>query len=286
MGADSPMEWARDKRSRMERRAREWGELVERASAILTPGAPVVAHLGFAANGARDENTTGWISCSDRERAEALTLGRKPLGGDPRTGYGAVTSDDLHELGAWGVEGGHVPERVATGDCAWVTGARSDGVRKVLDRAGVEGDDWHGAHEDQIAIGVWNLARHSRQIRAKLPASLAWAGDEKPWCLWRWAMSMMSWSAGTTGAARHVARYADALAVVPRAQRWGALVRLAATYDGDGRKHARPSYSVLRTAQKIEAARLTADAAALAFLDDGLGADRAAVYARLVAVAS
>jgi hypothetical protein len=270
----------------MERRVREWGELVERASAILTPGVPVVAHLGFAANGGRDENTTGWISCSDREREEALVKGRKPLGGDPRVGYGSVTSDDLHELGAWGVEGGHVPERVATGDCPWVTGARSDGVRKVLDRAGVEGHEWHGAHEDQIAIGVWNLARHSRQIRAKLPPALAWADDAKPWCLWRWAMSMMSWSAGTGGASRHVARYADALAAVPHAQRWGALVRLASTYDGDGRKHGRPSYSVLRTAQKIEAARLTADAAALAFLDDGLGADRDAVYTRLVEASS
>ncbi len=283
MGADNPTAWAHDKRSRMERRTREWGDLVERASDILTPGVPVAAHLGFAANGGRDENTTGWISCSERERAEALTLGRKPLGGDPRTGYGAVDSDDLHELGAWGVEGGHVPERVATGDSPWATLAVSDGVRKVLDRAAVVGEAWHGAHEDQIAVGVANLARHSRQIRAKLPPSLAWADDAKPWCLWRWAMSMMSWSAGTGGAARHVARYADALAAVPHAQRWGALVRLASTYSGDGRKHARPSYSVLRTCQKLEAARAHADDhATAAWLNDGLDADRAAVYAALV----
>jgi hypothetical protein len=282
VGADSPTAWARDKRDRMTRRTREWGELVERASDILTPGVPVAAHLGFAANGMRDENTTGWISCSDRERAEALTLGRKPLGGDPRTGYGNVTSDDLHELGAWGVEGGHVPERVATGDCPWVTGARSDGVRKVLDRAGVEGHEWHGAHEDQIAIGVWNLARHAAQIRAKVDPRLSWAAGDKPSTLWRWALTMMSWSAGTGGAARHVARYADALAALPEAQRWGALVRLASAYDGEGRKHARPSYSVLRTAQKLEAARTHADAAALAFLADGLDADRDAVYAALV----
>ena len=268
----------------MERRVREWGDLVERASAILTPGVPVVAHLGFAANGARDENTTGWISCSDREREEALKVGRKPLGGDPRTGYGSVASDDLHELGAWGVEGGHVPERVATGDCPWVTGARSDGVRKVLDRAGVEGHEWHGAHEDQIAIGVWNLSRHASQIRAKVDPRLSWASGDKPSTLWRWALTMMSWSAGTGGASRHVARYADALALLPEAQRWAAFVRLASTYSGDGRKHARPSYSALRTCQKIEAARAHADAAALAFLADDLDADRDAVYARLVAV--
>jgi hypothetical protein len=94
---------------------------------------------------------------------------------------------------------------------------------------------------------------------------------------------MMSWSAGTTGAARHVARYADALAALPEAQRWGALVRLASTYSGDGRKHARPSYSVLRTCQKLEAARAHADDhATAAWFADGLDADRAAVYARLV----
>ena len=282
MGSADPRAWARDKRSRMERRAREWGDLVQRASDILTPGVPVVAHLGFAANGGRDENTTGWVSCSDREREEALVVGRKPLGGDPRTGYGAVDSHDLHELGAWGVEGGHVPERVATGDSPWATLAASDGVRKVLDRAAVTGDAWHGAHEDQIAVGVANLARHSRQIRAKLPASLVWTDDAKPWCLWRWAMSMMSWSAGTTGAARHVARYERELAALPPSKRWGAFVRLAATYNGDGAKHARPSYSALRTCQKLEAARTHADAAALAWLDDDRDADRDAVYAALV----
>lgn len=286
MGNADPIAWARDKRDRMARRSREWGDLVEHASAILTPGVPVAAHLGFAANGGRDENTTGWLSCSAREREEALRLGRKPLGGDPRTGYGAVDSDDLHELGAWGVEGGHVPEEVATGDCPWVTGARSSGVRKVLDRAGVEGREWHGAHEDQVAIGVWNLARHSSQIRAKLPAALAWADDAKPWCLWRWAMSMMSWSAGTTGAARHVARYERELLAVPLAQRWATLMRCAATYDGDAKRHGSPAYSVLRTAQKIEAARLTAVGAALAWLDDGLHPDaRAQVYAALVSAA-
>ena len=282
MGAADPRVWARDKRDRMARRTREWGDLVAHASDVLTPGVPVCAHLGFAANGARDENTTGWISCSEREREEALRLGRKPLGGDPHTGYGRVDGDDLHELGAWGVEGGHVPERVATGDCPWAMLAVSDGVRKVLDRAAVTGSAWHGAHEDQIAVGVANLARHSRQIRAKLPASLAWADDAKPWDLWRWALSMMSWSAGTGGAARHVARWERELATLPASKRWGALVRLASTWQGDGVKHARPSYSVLRTAQKLEAARLTADAAALAWLDDGLDVDREAVYAALV----
>jgi hypothetical protein len=129
---------------------------------------------------------------------------------------------------------------------------------------------------------VWNLSRHSRQIRAKVDPRLSWAAGDKPSTLWRWALTMMSWSAGTTGAARHVARYADALAPVPEAQRWGAFVRLASTYSGDGRKHARPSYSVLRTCQKLEAARDGAVPTVREWLADGLDADRDAVYARLV----
>ena len=68
-------------------------------------------------------------------------------------------------------------------------------------------------------------------------------------------------------------------------------MRLASTYDGDGRKHRRPSYTVNRAAQMDECARLCVDvtgegAAALAWLADGLDADRAAVYARLVAVST
>ena len=65
------------------------------------------------------------------------------------------------------------------------------------------------------------------------------------------------------------------------------IVRLASTYDGDGRKHGRPSYTVLRAEQQTACARLCADvtgegAAALAFLADGLDADREQVYAALV----
>jgi hypothetical protein len=68
-------------------------------------------------------------------------------------------------------------------------------------------------------------------------------------------------------------------------------VRIASTYDGDGRKHRRPPYTVNRAAQMTECARLCVDvtgegAAALVFLADGLDADRAAVYAALVEASS
>ena len=291
MGADNPTEWARDNRADVVRCARRIGEITARSRDVCLPGVPLALVFAFFANNGLDENTTGWLSGSAREREEALAKGRKPLGGNPREGYGAVTSDDLHELGPGGVEGGHCPDEVATGDCPWVTLARSSTVAKILGRPGVEGRAWHGAHDDQVAIGCANIARHARQMRTKIDPRLAWADDAKPWTLWRFNLARMSWSAGTGGAARHLARYADALAAVPEPQRWGALVRLASTYDGDGRKHARPSYTINRAAQMDECARLCVDvtgegAAALAFLADGLDADREQVYAALVRASS
>jgi len=184
MGTATPAEWARSKRDRLERRAT--GEVrgyLDAAVEVVMPGVPIAAVLGFAANGGTNENTTGWISCSESERREALTLGRKPLGGDPRDGYGSVDGDDLHELGPFGVEGGHVPELVAGPGSVWYGLASSAEVRKILGRDAVTGARWHGAVADQYAVGVANLARHSESIRAKLHAldpRLAWDADREP----------------------------------------------------------------------------------------------------------
>jgi hypothetical protein len=295
MGAATPDEWARSKRDRLERRAT--GEArghLDAAREVVMPGVPAAAVLGFAANGGTNENTTGWLAGDDVERATALRVGRKPLGGDPREGYGRVGSDDLHELGPFGVEGGHCPDLVATGDCPWVVVGRGDDVRKILGRAGVTGARWHGAVADQYAIGVANLARHSDAARAKLHAldpRLAWDPDGKVWDLWRWANTMGAWSAGAGGMMRHVARYAAELAALAPAARWGAFCRRAAEVDDRGAKHRADEYSALRTSQKIAAGRLAVQwtgegASALAWLDDGLGADRDAVMARLAAVSS
>ena len=280
-----PDAWAADKAAKMRRYATDLRTITTRARDVCLPGAPVAALLGFFANGSRNENTTGWKSCSARERADALARGQKPLGGSPTSGYGSVTSTDLHELGPGGVEAGHVPDEVATGTCAWVTGARSADVRTILGRPGVEGSAWHGAIEDQVAIGVWNLARHRAQIRAKLPSTLQW-DPVVPVTLWQYVVARMSWSAGTGGAARHLARYATQLAAVPEFRRVAVLYRLAAQFDGPGRKHARPSYTVLRAAQMVAAARVAAgelaECEATGWLDEGLGADRAAVLEELV----
>ena len=224
-----------------------------------------------------------------RERAEAIAKGRKPLGGDPSKGYGNVNSTDLNELGRFGVEGNRLPELVATGSCPWVAGARSEAVRKILGRAGVEGRDWHGSEAipDQIAIGVWNLRRHLDAIRKRIDPRLAWPEGDKPVTAWAYSLAMMSWSAGSGGASKHVNAYADELAALPEAKRWGAFMRLAARDDSDARKHRADEYSALRTEQKRRAGVLacTFTGEDAAWFDDGLtDAERDEVHAALVRV--
>lgn len=292
MSATEATRWAEGKREKLERYAKgEVGEWAAKARDVCLPGVPVAAILGFMANGSRNENTTGWIRGDQRERDEALVLGRKPLGGDPRRGYGHVGSDDLHELGPGGVEGGHCPTAVAADpECPWVTLAGSAEVRKVLGRPGVTGAAWHGAVADQVVIGVANLSRHLRAVRRRLPPPLQWA-EGKPVTGWRYALAMMTWSAGGRGA-EHVNHHAERLAALHEGERWAEFCRLAAAEDDRGSRHRQDEYSALRTAQKIEGAALAApllpEPWALAWLrEDGFrdDAERAEVYARLAEVA-
>lgn len=295
MGAADPTEWAEDKALKLRRYAvSDVARWTRAGRDVIMPGAPVAMLLGIAANGGERENTTGWKSCSDSERAEAIVRGRKPLGGNPRTGYGHVDSDDLHELGPFGVEAGHVPELVAGDGSPWDALGRTPGVRKALDRDAVTGSGWYNAIADQCVIGVATLAAHGHRVREKLrkiDPRLAWEedGDDGPkaWRLWPVMMAVSGWSAGDTGIARHVARYASTLAAVPEAERWGAFLRCAAGYDGDENKHSRPSYTGLRGAQKhagglLAAVLITDEPWAAQWMDDSLGADRAKVHADLV----
>lgn len=290
MGSDNPTKWARDKRHKLQRYATDDNARWTRASRdVCLVGVPCAALDGCGANGDDDENTTGWVSFSERERAEAIAKGRKPLGGDPSKGYGNVNSTDLNELGRFGVEGNRLPELVATGSCPWVAGARSEAVRKILGRAGVEGRDWHGSEAipDQIAIGVWNLRRHLDAIRKRIDPRLAWPEGDKPVTAWAYSLAMMSWSAGSGGASKHVNAYADELAALPEAKRWGAFMRLAARDDSDARKHRADEYSALRTEQKRRAGVLacTFTGEDAAWFDDGLtDAERDEVHAALVRV--
>jgi len=290
MGADDPKRWAFEHRDDIARDTKPAiAEMMARARDVLLPGAPVAALVGFTANG-DPYNTTGWIRGDQRERDEAIRKGRFPLKKkDPRDPevYGHIGSDDLHELERFGVEGGHCPTPCATDpECAWVVGARSESVRKILNRAGVEGAAWYGAVDDAIAIGVWNLRRHldkAREELAEFDPRLSWDDDAKPVTLWMLFCAMSRWSAGGRGS-RHIGRFAVRLAPLDGNARVGEFMRAAAEVDDPGNRHKQDEYTALRSAQKLEAGRaackLTGEDAA--WFADGLDADRDAVYARLV----
>lgn len=284
MGSGSPKTWALDKRDKARRYVvGEVRDAIVRAAPVLCPGVPFEAVVGACLNGGRNENTTGWRTCSVTERDEARRTGRKPLGGDALRGYGALDSDDLHELGPLGAEAGHVPGLVAAEGTPWAQLAMSPGVRLALGRPGVIGGDWHGNVADQITIGLASVARHGASVAARLPASIR--PNLNAWTLWTWALALAGWSAGDGGMVRHVSAYADRLAALPEAQRWAEFCRLAGSVDDPGYKHRADEYTALRTRQKLEgarlAARLTGNTCALAWLDDG-AADSDAIDAALV----
>jgi hypothetical protein len=274
MSATDPSAWARDKRDKAARYVSELSPIIARSVAAMCPGVPVAAVIGACCNGGRNENTTAWRSCSDAERAEAVRVGKKPLGGDPLAGYGNVNGRDLHELGPLGAEAGRVPGLVAVDGTPWASFARSEGVKRALGREGVTGAAWHGAVDDQVAIGVASIVEHGRDVFKRLDArirpDLGADGLPVAWTLWAWMVALSSWSAGNGGMASHLARYVDALAAVPEAQRWATFVRCASTYDGEGTKHRRPAYTALRSEQKRSAAVLAAtianDASSIAWL--------------------
>lgn len=293
MGNAHPHAWARDKARRL--RAYVEGDVglwSARARDVVLPGLPLAALLGFAANGS-SMNTTGWLVGDQAERDEALRKGKRPFAGDPTKGYGAIGSKDLHELGEYGIEGGYEGTPCATDrECAWVVGARSEAVRKILGRSGVEGEKWYRATPDGCAIGVWNVARHMEAARkrlAQIHPGLSWGFEEKPVTLWRILCGSASWSAGSGGFVRHVRRFAPELAALEEGPRVGRFLQLAARDDDPGSRHRQDEWTALRWAQKHEAAVLcapwiAAEPWALDWLRaDGLtDSERNACYDRLV----
>lgn len=293
MSTTHPFKWARDKSHKAERYARDrYVGVMTTARDVSLPGVPLAALIGVACNGSDDENTTGWIVGDNDERARAVRSGEKPLGGDPEAGYGKVLGNDLDELGRFGVEAGHRPTPVATDpSCAWVELARGEVVKKILGRPGVEGARWHKSVEDQIAIGVADIARHARSVRKKLDARLRWDedGDDGPktWTLWPFFCGVSGWSAGDGGISRHLVRFADELAALPPNHRVGAFLKLAGSSDDPGGRHRQDEYTALRWAQKREAMWLASGFTgereiATAWLDDGISSERQSVYDDLV----
>lgn len=290
MGTARPDEWAKDKRHAIERDTDpSVAAMIAHARDVLLPGAPVAALVGFAANG-DPYNTTGWRRGDEEERAEAIRKGRFPFKSkDPRDTkvYGHIGSDDLHELERFGVEGGYCPTPCATDPkCSWVEGARSEGVRKILGRAGVEGAAWYGAIADAVAIGVWNIRRHMDAARKELDPRLSWERDDKPVSLWMFFCAISRWSAGGRGV-RHINKFADRLAGLPENERVGEFMRAAAEVDDPGSRHKQDEYTALRSAQKLEAGRTACKITGedVAWFFDGLDVDRDSVYDALVRAA-
>jgi hypothetical protein len=294
MGADHPERWARKHAGKLDDlTAPAMLARFTRCRDVCLPGVPLAAVVGFAMNG--DEwNTTGWKVGDQAERDAAVAKGRFPFKKkDPRDAsvYGAVTrTGDLHEIWWFGTEAGKTPTPVATApDCPAVTLADDPEVVKILGRRASTGAGWYDDEDGNAAVGFANLRRHWRQARAALAPSLRWDEDDKRATLWRWCCTQARWSAGGRGIG-HINDYATELAALPEAQRWGRFMQLAGAEDDAGSRHRQDEYTALRTAQKLEGARLAvgripSESWARAWLDDGLtDVERAAVYARLVEV--
>lgn len=288
MGSDNPVKWAGGKRDKLDDLAAPaMLALFAEARDVCLPGVPLAAPIGFCFNG-DPWNTTGWKVGDQRERDEAIAKGKRPFKRGVRGDYGGVDREgDLHEIWWFGTEAGKTPTPVATDPrCPAVYLADDPEVVKILGRKAKTGGAWYGADEDNVAVGFANLRRHWRGARVDLDDSISWAEDDKRATLWRWAMASMHWSAGG-GGSNHANAYAAELAAVPEAQRWALFMRLAAEHDDAGNRHRQDEYSALRTAQKIEGARLavacvTSEPWAAEWLDDGMSAvERERVYGRL-----
>ena len=268
--SESPEQWARSKRTKMERYAR--GTVLtelRRVAPALAPGVPVCAWLGVFANGDPNENTTGWIKGDATERAEAATARRTPirLGSqvyDPNN-TSLWSNNGFHELGVAGVEGGPATGLCPAPGSSWVTGATHADVRAALGRAAVTAPGaWKGAVPDQVALGIFNNRRHAMNCNANLPEEVRFAvenGRPRAWTQWVFAVSTMAWSAGAGGAARHLRPYAADLARVPETERFSAWSRMLVARGVAGRagSHSNAFYSALRTWQKLRAGALAAE---------------------------
>lgn len=289
------MGWASSKRSLIEHYvANGVVAAIARIAAIITPGVPPAAWVGVACNGGVNSNTTGWVTGSAAERTAAAAAGHTPL--IPSKAWtpsdNSWSNRGFHELGIFGEEGGAAGDLAPAPGSRWAQDAGSTLAIAALGRAATMTPGGWRAIPDQTAVGLVGLARHGREVRAQLPPELRWpvSADGAPvrWSQWAFVCSVMGWSAGSTGAARHLGRWPE-LGAVDEDHRWGAwLTRLVnEVRPGAPRSHSNPYYSAVRTAQKMEAGRLAGpmigDSAAVAWLEPHLGGDTARVYDLLTA---
>lgn len=140
---------------------------------------------------------------------------------------------------------------------------------------------WQQAVADQTAVGLANLQSHAASVAAQLPAGLQ-PGD--PGSTWTAFLAFTGFSAGDTGAANTINRYASSLSGVGESGRVAALIdavlldaqngTLPGPMSGD---HGNPAYDVLRTLQKFGAGRTLAQQTGgdVSWFDLGFGANTA-----------
>ena len=219
-------------------RLREW---VPR----IFPGVPVEAHMGFTSNGSANGDP-------------GLTPAHTPF----------------HEVGYYGVEAGPYNTPAPNADTSqpnsWYRLHADPRVVGLLGRQatmtpwpvynyGTSSASADIPLDDQLAVGIVNIADDARRMAAAVPASVA---PRDPSSLWATALGFMGWSAGVGGASAHVRRYADQIANAPEDRRWIAFLRAIASDPNaaPGASHSHAAYSANRTQQKLRVGRALAQA--------------------------
>lgn len=132
-------------------------------------------------------------------------------------------------------------------------------------------DAWQTDIPGQVATGLVSLA----DDRDALSHALGSAGYRDPASQWAFALGVLAYVLGSSGAAHALGDAPSAVASVPEAQRFGALVRrLVATRPGERSW----GYPVVRTWQRIDTGRALAGATGgdTGWFDLGLGGATAA----------
>lgn len=238
-----PDRWGAEKLSKI----RGWwndgvkGNAVRVAAEAAIPGIEPTAHFGFIANAGWSEDTAT-----------------------------AVEHAPFHELGAYGTTGG--PWNVPAPSCDrskendWCDFHDHADVRRILGvitgtERSASMSSWRDA-ADQAAIGAVMLHSKISGVSGALDARLR-PTDESG--IWATALSFGGWSAGPPTMARHVNAFAAELAQVPEAERWNAFLQalargVQAGSTRSGASHRFAVYTATRTAQKLRAARMLAEA--------------------------
>lgn len=281
----TPTVYVGEKLAMIRRRAASpFGQAVQRMVGTVWPGVPWEAFLGFTALSMAPGDPAGIT-----EDTGAL---------DRNTGR---PMNRFHEIGPFQTEAGPSQgypggalEAPAPGDAdnSWKRLHNDATVRQLLggrDATMVPGA-WRTAPDDQAAVGLVSLKRHSAGTNRMLDARIRPAD---PASLWNVAVAFTGFSAGDSAAAATINRYADSLARVPEAQRWGAFLEevardVARSTTGTRARpwtiagHRNPAYDALRTEQKLAVGRALAEGGPRAAWFAVALADRAAMERALV----